>query len=407
MSSSIAGKGTLSSQSGDAQSMYDDDDMFSLDFTVPSRLTQVEPVVVPSELSVAAPPPSEPSIAKASRSKPKAAPRSQIDPCVEQAARLYANGKTDEARELLESSIRDGNSIEMIWNMLLDLYRLSGEQGAFEKLALEYVSHFEKSPPSWSETQGAKTASKTMGRASVTLTGTLNAGSKVLFAQVLKTVAERPTVRIILSKLQDADDGGCILMLNALKAAKKIRHEIVFDSTEHLIGLLKNKIKDGKRENESVWLLLLELYQRTGQVQAFEDLALQYAIAFELSPPSWEMPKTKPDISVTFSPSSPVSEISDVPDTLQLTDEILQAIPGIAFMDIAEACAHASNQEVVIDVSELRRIDVASTFVLVDTLKPLSSEGKHISIRGASPLVAALFEVADMAQVAQVAIRRF
>ena len=136
MSSSIAGKGTLSSQSGDAQSMDDDDDMFSLDFTVPSRLAQIEPVA-PGEPSAAAPAPSELSIAEVSRSKPKVVPRQQIDPCVEQSARLYANGKTDEARELLESSIRSGNAIEMIWNMLLDLYRLSGEQDACEKLALE------------------------------------------------------------------------------------------------------------------------------------------------------------------------------------------------------------------------------------------------------------------------------
>lgn len=379
--------------------------MFSLDFTVPSRLAQTD-----ESASESAPPlslsPREQSVAQTPADKPKAVPKRPIDPCVEKAARLYANGNVAEARAELEAAVQGGNAIEMIWSMLLDLYRLTGEQDAFEKLALDYVARFEKSPPSWDEPQGEKSAGKQAGRASVTLSGSLNAGCKPQFSQLVGEVIKRPMVRINLAKLQDADDGGCALLLNALKEAKKVKHEIAFDSIDHLIGLLKDKVADGKRANESIWLLLLELYQRTGQVEAFEDLALAYAVAFETSPPSWEAPKTKPVASASFPPSSPVSETLEASDSIVLTGEILHAVQGMAFLDIIEACADTTNHEVVVDVSDLRRIDVASAFVLYSTLEPLSTESKCVTIRGASPLVAALFDVADMSQVAQVVPRR-
>lgn len=382
-SSSIASKSPPSSLSGESQPTDDDDDMFSLDFTVPRKEVADEPVVDAF---------GEPSAVMAPR----------VDPCVEQAARLYANGQTKEARTLLESAVRGGDAIEMAWNMLLDLYRLIGEQGPFEKLALEYVAHFEKSPPTWSEPQGAKAVTQNAERrASVALTGALNAGCEPQFAQLVHLVVSKPMLRIDLAKLQDADDGGCALLLNALKASRKARHEIVFGSAEHLVDLLKNKVSEDKRENESIWLLLLELYQRLGQAQAFEELAMQYTITFEVSPPSWEMPKVKSGIP----PGIP--EEPETNDILQLTGDILDAVPGIAFMDIAEAGAQAFSQDVVIDVSQLRRIDVASAFMLLDILKSLTSAGSQVSIQGAGPLVAALFDVVGIAQVALVAMRRF
>lgn len=385
-SSSIASNSSPSSLSGAKQFADDDDDVFSLDFTIPQKPAADEPIVVVDAFS-------EPGVA--------AAPR--VDPCVEQAARLYANGQMGEARALLESAVRSGDAIEMVWNMLLDLYRMTSEQGAFEKLALEYVARFEKSPPSWSEPQGAKAVTQN-ARASVALTGALNAGCEPQFAQLVRLVVSKPVLRLDLGKLQDADDGGCALLLDALKASKKARHEIVFGSAEHLVDLLKNKVAEGKRENESIWLLLLELYQRLGQAQAFEDLAMQYTITFEVSPPSWEMPKAQTGVPAGVPAKSVEPETYD---TLQLMGDILDAVPGIAFMDIAEACNHSSSQDVVIDVSYLRRIDVASASVLLDILKSLSSAGGQVSIRGAGPLVAALFDVVGITQVALVAMRRF
>jgi len=36
------------------------------------------------------------------------------------------------------------------------------------------------------------------------------------------------------------------------------------------------------------WLMLLDLYQHLGMRAEFEEAAVNYAVTFEISPPSWE-----------------------------------------------------------------------------------------------------------------------
>ena len=49
-------------------------------------------------------------------------------------------------------------------------------------------------------------------------------------------------------------------------------------------------MKKGREAGEGAWLLSLELLQWANAHAAFEDRAVEYAVTFELSPPSWEPP---------------------------------------------------------------------------------------------------------------------
>ena len=53
-------------------------------------------------------------------------------------------------------------------------------------------------------------------------------------------------------------------------------------------SLIESKIAVGTRENAGCWLLLLEFYQIMGKETEFEDMAINYAVTFEMSPPSWD-----------------------------------------------------------------------------------------------------------------------
>ena len=53
---------------------------------------------------------------------------------------------------------------------------------------------------------------------------------------------------------------------------------------------LDQSVKQGKGAGEGYWILLLELLQWQNDHRAFEDRAIEFAIAFEVSPPSWEPP---------------------------------------------------------------------------------------------------------------------
>src|SRR5690606_37677693 len=88
----------------------------------------------------------------------------------------------------------------------------------------------------------------------------------------------------------DAGNDGCRLLLDALRAIKKQGRECLLTGADEFAAMLADKVEMMQREREETWLLLLELYQRAGNQEAFEDTAVGYAVTFEVSPPSWESP---------------------------------------------------------------------------------------------------------------------
>jgi hypothetical protein len=98
-------------------------------------------------------------------------------------------------------------------------------------------------------------------------------------------------LRIEFSKLKDVDEEGAQLLLDALKAFGKARRELVLSNHNTLLELLAAKTELGNKDNPQVfWMLLLALYQVLGLQTEFDDVALNFAITYELSPPAFEEP---------------------------------------------------------------------------------------------------------------------
>ena len=57
-----------------------------------------------------------------------------------------------------------------------------------------------------------------------------------------------------------------------------------------------------KSVDVAVWLLLLDLYQMLGLQNEFEEAAVDYAVTYEVSPPSWETPPPRPKPLETSQP---------------------------------------------------------------------------------------------------------
>ena len=63
-----------------------------------------------------------------------------------------------------------------------------------------------------------------------------------------------------------------------------------FNNTESLEQVLRAAFNERASEaTRSFWLLLFELYVLQGKSEPFEELGLEYAVAFEMSPPIWEV----------------------------------------------------------------------------------------------------------------------
>ena len=316
---------------------------------------------------------------------------------------MYAAGKELEALRRLEAALKSGENLGSAavraWACLFDLLQVMGRRAAFDALALAYARRFEKSPPAWSQVaEGPHMASETIGgRAHVALNGTLNAGVGEVLKQAMKLAATSTLVRIDLAKLVDADNDGATLLMRALAALKKAKKEFVLGSPEHLAQILAAKLTPGERKSESMWLLMLDLYQQAFQQDAFEEAAVNYAVTFEVSPPSWEA--LPPRAAAAPEPAS-----SAVPkaEGFALRGQLLGATAA-EFAPLEAALA--GRDEYDIDAHRLVRIDAGSATQLLEVLSRLHAGGKKLRIIGLSTLVAVYLEILDFADVAELRAR--
>ena len=317
---------------------------------------------------------------------------------------MYASGQELEAMRRLEAAIKSGEDLGdfavRAWGCLFELLQVLGRRPAFDALALTFARRFEKSPPTWSPmVDGPHVASESSGgRAHVSLSGVLDAGIGEVLKQTMKLAATSAMVRMDLAKLDDADNSGATLLMRALAALKRAKKEIVFGSPDHLARILAAKVVPGERSNESMWLLLLELYQQAYQQDAFEEAAVNYAVTFEVSPPSWEALPARP----VEAPPQAASGISAKTDEFVLRGQMLGA--GAADFAPLEAVL-AGSAEFDIDAHNLVRIDAVSAAQLLDVLTRLHAAGKTLRIIGLSTLVAAYLETLGFADVADLRAR--
>jgi hypothetical protein len=97
-------------------------------------------------------------------------------------------------------------------------------------------------------------------------------------------------VRLDLLSVTGFDDEGARLLANALGEARRKKFTLHLQRAEKLKPILDALVKKGRDGGEGAWLLSLELLQWSNAHAAFEDRAVEYAVTFELSPPSWEPP---------------------------------------------------------------------------------------------------------------------
>lgn len=321
-----------------------------------------------------------------------------IDADVEQAAVLYANAQDDAVRLLLEDAVRVHNfgPGERLWMMLFDLYRLTGQKAAFEALEIDYARAFEKSPPTWRDRSRTAAAAKPAPLpGSVPFAGGLTGDNDAGFDAAMQALEKSPRLRLDLSRVATIDAAGCNRLLALLQKARKAKREVELLGRDSLGALLEPRVETGRAESPDCWLLLLELHQLQGRQDAFEELAVDFAVTFEVSPPSWEAQRVA---AAEASPAADVAPASDaaVPESYPLQGEIKAA----RFSDLpAFADAH---DLVVVDCAAVTRIDFVSAGLLLNVLTTVRRSGKQIVFRHPNQLVAELFGVVGLKAVAEI-----
>ena len=312
------------------------------------------------------------------------APQSPVD----EAAILYASGQDEKAENMLQGILTTGD--RRAWHMLFDLYCVQNREKEFEQLALDYAMRFESSPPVWQRMSGNGTPKPQQAQTeSLELPGLLDRNAATALREGIAATARNTAVRIDFSRIAMVDEAGAEECARILAAARKSKRKLQVSGVDTLTALLQD-LNRATHSRAAHWLLLLELYQTLGQQDHFEDLAVDYAVRFEVSPPSWS--EVQAAEVVKTEPPAPQD------DALHLSGEITPANDGALQQFSSYAASH---NEVLVDLSQVPRIDYGSVSQLISVLMQCLGSGKAITLRGHNALIHELFRVMGIDQLTQ------
>ncbi len=165
------------------------------------------------------------------------------------------------------------------------------DRAAFDQLAMQYVLQFERSAPSWDERMKPPADDTPGGGGYIAITGKLSSDSSAQL-EGLKRALEKcvPRARVDLSSVTGFDDAGARMLADDLARARSQRMELAIQRPEKLVAALEAAVAQGKAGGEGAWLLSLELLQWQHEQAKFDERAVEFAVTFEVSPPSWEPP---------------------------------------------------------------------------------------------------------------------
>jgi ABC-type transporter Mla MlaB component len=316
---------------------------------------------------------------------------------LENAALMYASGQAPAARKLLDDGIANDEDTKLsplAWLALFDLLQRGNDRAAFDQLALQYVVQFERSAPAWEERAapaGRTLLSKPTAGGYVAVAGRLSGETVASPLEGLRRAIDKHVgqARVDLSQVTDFDDAGARDLAELLGRARKQKLALSLQRPEKLRAAVEAEVAKGKEGGEGTWLLSLELMQWLHEQAAFDDRAVEFAVTFELSPPSWEPPPDAPSAE----PQAPREEAEE--PTPANRDVQTVAWSGVMtgqsarqLMSLADFAA--TRNHIALDMAELERIDFVCAGALLNTINRIESQRKSVQIVAASPIIRAL-----------------
>lgn len=349
-------------------------------------------------------------------------PLTPLQRCLRDAALHYAEGEFGTAEglltEMLAAPDTESESAEALIFALFDVYRCSNQQDRFDALALDYAQRFGRSPGEWYAIADP-------------VAGSTSEDAKRLDAQRAKQTFWRCPARLDQAAWADciahhpADSQVFSINwlplqhINAALAPDIARQvadwrdspvELQWVGLETLLDALRMcRLGGDKSTNAIWWLIQLDLLCMAQQPEAFEELALEYCVALELSPPSWKPVACKlvqaddvplPADFVATLPSAP-----DDSDTQALLPWAVQELSGNitgGHSQALSALALASRPagQLAISCSRLGRIDLEAGVALRDWLQDCKARHCEVLFTHLPRLVLVYFQALGIQELA-------
>ncbi len=355
------------------------------------------------------------------------------DPDLEEAAIRFANGDNQGAEQGLLAALA-GASIRQEqadgWNAaLFDLYRATGQQKRFDSVAITYAERYGRSAPAWfsiPERLGNSDATVERTRPTV-LTEDPTWRSPALLDRAALDTMQRSMANpgavwhldwtALRQVAPEAVTPLAALFADWCDTLLQLR----FTGADQLAQVLRGATPAGDRSVDAdLWRLRMDALRLMRLQDAFELVALEYCLTFEVSPPAWQDPRC--GVHSEPSPLGDVSVVDELPlgsgtqplsgasaadaaptaPTVELSGEILGEAADA--LDKLEAARQGADR-MVISCANLVRVDFSAAGSLLNWVATREAEGCHLQFREVHRLVAAFFHVIGIHEHARVVVR--
>lgn len=353
---------------------------------------------------------------------PPTIPVFQSHPDLEEAAILFAHGDVDGARtRLLEQLVQglstqpiDEEKAAILWHAVLDVCRATGDEEAFEPLAIDYAEHFGRSAPLWfsiphrlgvPSLAGSSQQASNKRQFQWSSPSMLTVGS-VTALRVAQAEAPQPW-SMSWQRLAAVDEAALAPFTKLLQEWAGSQGQFVLSDAGKLLAVLEERTSTGDRNcNRQWWEAHLALLRLMNRMEAYEDLALNYCITYEVSPPSWVGPmclcvvqeEGEADVSI-LQEASVQSRLTAASGVIAVAPATLpQGLYGVlegdqqALLEVLTAQAK-SGQVLDVPCDNLIRLDFVAAGSVLNWAAEMQSQGYRVRFTKLHYLVAVFFHV--------------
>jgi hypothetical protein len=354
------------------------------------------------------------------------------DPVLEDAAIRFANSDDTGAESVLLLALKGQAATQQIqdtWTIaLLDMYRSTGQQALYERLALDYAQRSERVASRQSSTLGPFGGSAAAGRV-----GHLPPAAAGYVEWQSPMVLDKASVELLQATMATGHTPAR-LEWQALKAitpdgAGKLAAlmgqwcdqavVLQFDNLEKLDILLRLNTTLGDKEVPQFWWhLRLNALRVLGSQEEFELVSMDYCMTYDISPPAWQrarchrvfdlltqepaMSTGQSETTVAIPLTNPGAFVDANANCIELVGDVLGTLaPGLAPLQKALQ----AKGDLLVNCEKLVRVDFSAAGSILNWVASAQAVGKKIEFAQLPHLAAAFFNLIGINEHARVTAR--
>ncbi|MBQ0959306.1 STAS domain-containing protein [Ideonella sp. 4Y11] len=349
---------------------------------------------------------------------------------LDEAVIAFANADFAHAERALVTLVGPGGARHEhaeTWLTLFDLYRATGQMQRFETLVAEYGHRFQTSPPQWyslprlvadASQSGMLAPQPKDSEIGWVCPPTLDsAGLTDLSSRCMQL--PQPWV-LDWTALQRVQPEAANQLTRLCREWALQPLQMRWLASDRLFAVLGEAAPVGVRDADpGYWMARLEALRLTNRPDQFDEVAIDYCVTYEVSPPSWEPSRCVARVgsSAANTRASSLSVVGDAVTTIQGGDshhgvavttlDLSGQLSGDLGVVLKTLDAKLGGAQVVrISCALLIRVDFIAAGDLLNWIIARKGEGRHISFIEVHRLVAAMFGAMGIGEHAPVHLRQ-